>query len=220
MKFLLGFKLKCAKLLRRDLFGICIILGLFVANCLFLCFNIKPHNMEFTEKYSAEELDYLGLFPLLVGRSMLLISDSGIIGTAKEAIALAGIYSEKRPDIVPNALINEVTKMPEGISDVKELLINRQKKVQAIFEKNELDNPEKISQFVVKQIGVLSELLLQKEDMSIGESYQKWIVEIAEKISNAASEGGFLGFGGQRVSDQEQQFLNEIKSAFGYNAFY
>ncbi len=176
--------------------------------------------MEFTEKYSAEELDYLGLFPLLVGRSMLLISDSGIIGTAKEAIALAGIYSEKRPDIVPNALINEVTKMPEGISDVKELLINRQKKVQAIFEKNELDNPEKISQFVVKQIGVLSELLLQKEDMSIGESYQKWIVEIAEKISNAASEGGFLGFGGQRVSDQEQQFLNEIKSAFGYNAFY
>ncbi len=41
------------------------------------------------------------------------------------------------------------------------------------------------------------------------------IVEVAEKSANAAKEGGFLGFGGVRVSDKEQAFITEVKKAAG-----
>ena len=36
---------------------------------------------------------------------------------------------------------------------------------------------------------------------------------LAEKAANASKEGGFLSFGGVRVSTAEQSFLNEVKGA-------
>jgi hypothetical protein len=36
---------------------------------------------------------------------------------------------------------------------------------------------------------------------------------VAGKSANASTEGGFLGFGGVRVSNAEQSFLNEVKAA-------
>jgi len=36
---------------------------------------------------------------------------------------------------------------------------------------------------------------------------------VAEKVASASKEGGFLGFGGVRVSNAEQSFLNEVKAA-------
>ena len=36
---------------------------------------------------------------------------------------------------------------------------------------------------------------------------------VAEKVANAAKEGGFLGFGGERVSAGEKALIDNIKSA-------
>jgi hypothetical protein len=36
---------------------------------------------------------------------------------------------------------------------------------------------------------------------------------VAESAANAAKEGGFMGFGGERVSAAEQGFLDELKAA-------
>jgi hypothetical protein len=38
------------------------------------------------------------------------------------------------------------------------------------------------------------------------------IMSVAETTANASKEGGFLGFGGVRVSSAEQSFLNEVKA--------
>jgi hypothetical protein len=44
------------------------------------------------------------------------------------------------------------------------------------------------------------------------DAYRKLIYGVAEKVANAASEGGFLGFGGTRVSSGEQGFLEELRN--------
>ena len=44
------------------------------------------------------------------------------------------------------------------------------------------------------------------------DAYRKVIYGVAEKVANAASEGGFLGFGGTRVSAGEQSFLDELRN--------
>ena len=36
---------------------------------------------------------------------------------------------------------------------------------------------------------------------------------VAEKVANAAKEGGFFGFGGERVSAGEKAFLDELNTA-------
>jgi hypothetical protein len=41
------------------------------------------------------------------------------------------------------------------------------------------------------------------------------LVSVAEQAASASKEGGFLGFGGVRVSDKEQAFIAEVKTASG-----
>jgi hypothetical protein len=38
------------------------------------------------------------------------------------------------------------------------------------------------------------------------------IATVAENAANASKEGGFLGFGGDRVGAGEQAFLEQVKS--------
>jgi hypothetical protein len=38
---------------------------------------------------------------------------------------------------------------------------------------------------------------------------------VAQKAAEASKEGGFLGFGGVRVSDAEHAFIAEVKQAAG-----
>jgi len=42
---------------------------------------------------------------------------------------------------------------------------------------------------------------------------RRWLYGIADKVANAAKEGGFLGFGGTRVSEDEQAFLTDLRTA-------
>jgi hypothetical protein len=43
-------------------------------------------------------------------------------------------------------------------------------------------------------------------------AYKKMIATVAEETAKASKEGGFLGFGGERVSAGEQAFLDQVKS--------
>jgi hypothetical protein len=38
------------------------------------------------------------------------------------------------------------------------------------------------------------------------------MVSVAESVAEASKEGGFLGFGGVRVSEREQSVLDQIKA--------
>jgi len=45
------------------------------------------------------------------------------------------------------------------------------------------------------------------------EDYQRLVLFLAEKVANAASEGGLLGLGGERVTEAERRVLDEMKLA-------
>ena len=42
-------------------------------------------------------------------------------------------------------------------------------------------------------------------------AYCAWVGDIAQKVAESSTEGGFLGFGGERVSEGERTFLAELK---------
>lgn len=46
-------------------------------------------------------------------------------------------------------------------------------------------------------------------------AYRAFVHQIGEKVANAAKEGGFLGFGGERVSEGERTMLAAIDQAIG-----
>ncbi|MGI9500607.1 MAG: hypothetical protein ACR2P3_11245 [Geminicoccaceae bacterium] len=45
--------------------------------------------------------------------------------------------------------------------------------------------------------------------------YKQGVLSIAKKVAMAASEGGFLGFGGEQFGEPEQKFPSEVEAAFG-----
>ena len=45
--------------------------------------------------------------------------------------------------------------------------------------------------------------------------FKSWLVAIADKVANAGKEGGFLGFGGERVSAAESAAIKELASTLG-----
>ena len=49
-------------------------------------------------------------------------------------------------------------------------------------------------------------------------AFKTWLRHIAQSVAEASSEGGFLGFGGVKVSDNEKATLAEISSALGLPA--
>ena len=41
-------------------------------------------------------------------------------------------------------------------------------------------------------------------------------MDLTQRVTRAASEGGILGFGGERVSEGERVFLSELAEALGW----
>lgn len=46
-------------------------------------------------------------------------------------------------------------------------------------------------------------------------AYQQYVVGVAERVAQAAKEGGFLGIGGEQVSQAEKDTLKEIRATVG-----
>jgi hypothetical protein len=49
-------------------------------------------------------------------------------------------------------------------------------------------------------------------------AFKAYLLRVANTVSGAAKEGGFLGIGGQAVSPQEQQIVAQIAAALGVSA--
>jgi hypothetical protein len=46
-------------------------------------------------------------------------------------------------------------------------------------------------------------------------AFKAWLQHISQAVAEAATEGGFLGFGGVRVSDAEKATLAHIAESLG-----
>ena len=51
-----------------------------------------------------------------------------------------------------------------------------------------------------------------------GAAYGRFLVDLARKVAEASKEGGFLGMGGTRVSEAEQNVIDRIQAAVGPTA--
>ena len=47
------------------------------------------------------------------------------------------------------------------------------------------------------------------------QGFKQWLVAVAQKVAEAAREGGFLGFGGTQVSEQEAATIKDLSTTLG-----
>ncbi len=138
----------------------------------------------------------------LVGLATLMAGSSGL-GTIKESIAIAQSVMENQSSNLPFVRdLTSKTEMQAAQNSLKQRLGGPNAKPTA----------ESLQNSALDQVRASLSILSRNASQEESDAYRKMIYGVAEKVANAASEGGFLGFGGTRVSSGEQTFLDELRS--------
>jgi hypothetical protein len=152
--------------------------------------------------YSAEEWDLITSAPFMAAMAVVAASPSGPIGVIKEMFAVGRGLAEASAEESSNELISAV------ISDIR---AGHHAAVPA-ESKQSLEEARKLALKTCREVATL---LAHKVPTTEAEGFKRWLLSTAQRVAEAAKEGGFLGIGGVRVSDAEKAALTEIAEALG-----
>jgi hypothetical protein len=147
---------------------------------------------------------------MLAGAAITLADPSGLIGLTKEGFASGSALVAAKTDPKANALIKSVVsdfETSEGRAAARGMLQSNLAGKQA----------SEMKGIVLQALGQSAALVDAKapEDAA---AFKAWLGQISERVANAASEGGFMGFGGVQVSDAEKATLDEVSKALRLTA--
>ena len=152
--------------------------------------------------FSPAEWSTLRNTPFLVGFATVMAGSSGL-GTVKELFALSQGIMENQASDIP--LIRDLT----SISEMEAAQASLKQSLGGVKAKPTGDELRRRALEQVRSSIACLETHASKEET---DAYRRMLYGIAEKVANAAREGGFLGFGGTQVSEGERSFLNELRS--------
>jgi hypothetical protein len=156
--------------------------------------------------FTAEEWELLRTAPYLTALAVAVAGGSGIFGSLKEAMAPAGaIIEAARGD---NGLLRDICKQEEmkaAQTSLKGLV--KGKDIEALR--------WQVREAALEKVGLAIGLLASRDAADDARAYRHFVTEIANRVAKAAKEGGFLGFGGERVSENERALLADLAGIVG-----
>ncbi len=143
--------------------------------------------------------------PMLAGMAVTLGEPSGLWGTMKEGIASASALLNAKADPGAGALVRAIAadlETPEGRTAARDSL------------KAELEGKStaEIKALVIARLARIGDIVDRKTPLD-APAFKAWLRHVSQRVAEASGEGGFLGFGGVKVSDNEKATLAEISSA-------
>ena len=157
--------------------------------------------------FSSTEWEVLRDAPHVVVLAVATAGGSGIFGSIAEAVAPSGTIIDALKG--SNQLLKEVCdkeEMKASMESIKSLAKSSGDfaGIQAALRKEATDKSR-----------AALDLLRQKGSPEDIAAYRDFLIKLGDKVANAAKEGAFLGFGGERVSEHEKTLLAELATAVG-----
>ncbi len=171
------------------------------------------------ETFTVEEWGNIISIPASIGALVVTADPSGPMGLLKEFRAIMDTmkaYVTDHAGASPLFAAIE-THMNTKPSDEEEAQLKQwAEEQQEEMKTNKPQTQEELKQLIRERTGEVFALL---RDRGAGEDdinlFRGMMVAVAEGVANASKEGGFLGFGGVRVSEAEQSVLAQIKAELG-----
>lgn len=145
--------------------------------------------------------------PMLVGMAVTLAEPSGIFGMMKEGMTSGMAVLKAKSD----AGASELAKALEADMETSE---GRSAAQDGLKSSLTGKTPDEIKRQVMAGVTRVGQILDAKAAAD-GPAFKAWLKHVAEKVAEAASEGGFLGFGGVKVTDAERASIQEVATALG-----
>jgi hypothetical protein len=157
--------------------------------------------------FSPEEWRLLLESPMMTSMAVTAADPSGLWGMLKESFASASELAKAASDPGANSLVKSVATdftTSEGRSTARDDL------------KAKLAG-SKATDIKIKSIESLKQVsaLLETKAPADAAAFKSWLRQISEHVAEAAEEGGFMGFGGVKVSEAEKATLSDISHALG-----
>jgi hypothetical protein len=157
--------------------------------------------------FSPEEWKLLLESPMMTSMALTAAEPSGLWGMLKESFAGASDLAKAASDPGANSLVKAVATdftTSEGRSTARDDL------------KAKLAG-SKAADIKVKSIETLKQVsaLLDTKAPADAAAFKGWLRQIGENVAEAAEEGGFMGFGGVKVSEAEKATLADVSRALG-----
>jgi hypothetical protein len=155
--------------------------------------------------FTAQEWEALRDAPHLVMLAVATAGSSGPIGSIKEVFAPLGAIVEaaKGSD-----------ELLRGVCDREELKAAQQSLHSSIKLSGDAKAlRDQLQNAAAEKAAAANAILKQKGSPEDLTAFRKLLMDIADRTANAAKEGSFLGFGGERVSEGERAVIARISEA-------
>jgi len=145
--------------------------------------------------FNAEEWETVVEAPVFAGLRVIA-ADRG--GTIRESLAMGRVYQEARQQ--------------QGQSELLDELVGSQPSVDRARAQQEGGD---VAALATERLTEAMRLLDEKATPEEVDAYKRFVMTVAQAAAAAHKEGGFLGIGGQKVSEAEEKALDEISITLG-----
>lgn len=155
--------------------------------------------------FSEAEWDQLVESPMLAALAVTAAEPSGVWGLLKESLAAGSSLAVAKAEPTANPLVKAVAEAYETVEARSAARAGLQARLQGGAS---TDAKAKAIE-ALAAVGALVEARAPAD----APAFKLWLRHIAQKVAEAGTEGGFLGFGGVKVSETERATLDEIEQA-------
>ena len=154
--------------------------------------------------FTEEEWTRLERGPLVAGLAITFADPGGPIEAVKESLAAVKTIAETAKTGSGSELVDALAK------DVAEKAQRRENPLKGFKPRGTLAGQE-----ILDELGAVNEIVSQKATPEEAAAYRQWLLDAAQRVADAAKEGGFLGFHAVRVSEGEQKMLDKLHETLG-----
>lgn len=174
--------------------------------------------MSLKDSFSEDEWFLLSSTPAFIGASMSAAEKSGVIGTVKELSASMRSTVSGLKDYPDSELIQELLKKAENWDEAKEKMSDYKERSQEKMQAANIQSSEALQDQMLRDVEACVALVDEKCTSEDARIYKEWSLKIANNVALASKEGGFMGFGGTAVGENEKALIAKVEAALGINA--
>ncbi|MFL6045778.1 MAG: hypothetical protein ACJ72M_11735 [Propionibacteriaceae bacterium] len=152
--------------------------------------------------FTDEEWTRVRRAPLVAGMAISLADPGGPIELAKETSA--SLKTATNPP-------SREQLLAEVALDIESMAQQRQNPM-SDFKPTQGSDPR---QQILEELRAVSAIVSSKATAEEAAAFNNWILDSTQAAADAAKEGGFMGFGAERVSQGEKDMLEQVRTAIG-----
>jgi len=145
-------------------------------------------------EFNAEEWSHILEGPPTAGM-IVIAAERG--GTMRESLQMSKAYADAREADIGPELLEEIVESPPELKP------------------GEYGSAEELNTKGIQHLTDAISILEAKATSDEVDAYRGFVLAVAERAAHAHKTGGFLGFGGHEVSENEQDALDRVAAAMG-----